>query len=326
MSNEHNQSTVARRASAAGTGRGTRRGTSSFHAYWKYKYLTLLFLPAVVYYIVFHYIPIYGVIIAFKSYKFSLGILGSPWVGLEHFKDLFAVPSFWQVFRNTLIISLYKFIFGFPIPIIFALLLNEIRRAFFKKVVQTVSYFPHFLSWVVLAGMAVSFLSPSSGPVNLIMQAMGMKPIYFLGNPEWFRTVLVASDIWKELGWSTIVYLAAIAGVNPELYETATVDGAGRLQRVWSVTLPAMTPVITIMLIFAVGRLVSDDFDQVYNLLNPAVLGVGDVLGTYTYRMGLVNMEYSFATAVGLFRNIIAFVLILMANYIAKKINDYGLW
>ncbi|RAV14163.1 ABC transporter permease [Paenibacillus contaminans] len=303
-----------------------QRFTSSFHAYWKYKYLTLLFLPAIVYYVVFHYIPIYGVIIAFKSYKFSLGIWGSPWIGLEHFRDLFAVPSFWQVFRNTLLISSYKFVFGFPIPIVFALLLNEIRQAYFKRFVQTVSYFPHFLSWVVLAGMAIAFLSPSSGPVNLVLQALGMKPIYFLGNPEWFRTVLVASDIWKELGWSTIVYLAAIAGVNPELYEAATVDGAGRFQRVWSVTLPAMTPVITIMLIFAVGRLISDDFDQVYNLLNPAVLGVGDVLGTYTYRMGLVNMEYSFATAVGLFRNLIAFALILAANYIAKKINDYGLW
>lgn len=286
----------------------------------------LLFLPAVLYYIVFHYMPIYGVLIAFKSYKFTLGVWGSPWVGLKHFEDLFAIAGFWQVFRNTLLISCYKLVFGFPAPIVFALLLNEIRQAVFKRFVQTVTYLPHFLSWVVLAGLTIQFLSPSTGPINLLLKAAGLEPIFFLGDPSWFRSTLVATDIWKELGWGTIVYLAALSGVNPELYEAASMDGANRYQRMRHITLPAMTPVITIMLIFAVGRLVNDDFDQVFNLYNPAVMEVGDVLGTYTYRMGLVNMEYSFATAVGLFRNVVAFVLIVSANAIAKRINEYGLW
>ncbi|MBP1989404.1 ABC transporter permease [Paenibacillus eucommiae] len=299
---------------------------NSFSAYWKYKYLTLIFLPAIIYYVIFHYVPIYGVLIAFKSYKFSLGILGSPWVGFQHFRDLFAFDSFWQVFRNTFLISIYKLIFGFPAPIVFALLLNEIRLSIFKRLVQTISYFPHFLSWVVLGGLAVQFLSPSIGPINLLLQAIGLDPIYFLGDSKWFRTVLVGTEVWKGLGWGTIVYLAAIAGVNPELHEAATVDGANRFHRMRYITLPSMMPVITIMLIFAIGGMVNDDFDQVFNLYNPVVYEVGDVLSTYTYRMGLINMEYSFATAVGLFKNVIAFVLILSANAIAKKINDYGLW
>jgi len=319
-------STSAIRGGKAVADGRTKRRFESFRGYWKYRYLTLMFVPAAVYYVIFHYVPIYGVLIAFKNYKFSLGILGSPWVGLEHFRDLFALGSFWQVFRNTLLISFYKLVFGFPAPIVFAILLNEIRLSFFKKAVQTISYFPHFLSWVVLGGLAIQFLSPSIGPVNIALQALGFKPIFFLGSAEWFRSVLVATDIWKELGWGTIVYLAAITGVNPELHEAATVDGANRYHRIRYITLPAMAPVITIMLIFAVGRLVNDDFDQVFNLYNPAVMEVGDVLSTYTYRIGLVDMQYSFSTAVGLFKNIIAFTLVLIANAAAKKYNEYGLW
>ncbi|MFD0960236.1 ABC transporter permease [Paenibacillus chungangensis] len=296
------------------------------YGYWKHKYLTLLFVPAVAYYILFHYVPIYGVLIAFKSYKFSLGIWDSPWVGFQHFEELFALGSFWKVTLNTVLISLYKLIFGFPAPILFALLLNEIRLVLFKRVVQTISYFPHFLSWVVLAGLAMQFLSPGTGPINLLLQQMGLDPIFFLGSSDWFRPVLVVTDVWKELGWGTIVYLAALSGVNPEQYEAATVDGANRYHRMRYITLPAMTPVITIMLIFAIGKIVNDDFDQVFNLLNPAVMGVGDVLSTYTYRVGLVNMEYSFATAVGLFKNVIAFTLIVTANAVAKRLNEYGLW
>ncbi len=310
----------------AGIDPGIRKPRSSFYGYWKYKYLTLLFLPAVLYYFIFHYVPIYGVLIAFKNYKFSLGILGSPWVGLAHFREIFALDSFWQVFRNTVTISFYKLVFGFPAPIIFALMLNEIRVTIFKKTVQTISYFPHFLSWVVLGGLAMQFLSPSIGPINIVLQAIGLKPIYFLGDPGWFRSVLVATDIWKELGWGTIVYLAAISGVNPELHEAATVDGANRFHRIRYVTLPAMAPVITIMMIFMIGRLINDDFDQVFNLYNTAVMEVGDVMSTYTYRMGLVNMEYSIATAIGLFKNIIAFTLIIIANATAKKFSEYGLW
>jgi putative aldouronate transport system permease protein len=265
-------------------------------------------------------------LIAFKDYKFRLGILHSPWVGLEHFHDLFMKPSFWQVFRNTMIISTYKLIFGFPAPIVFALLLNEIKQMIFKRWIQTISYLPHFLSWVILSGILIEFLSPSVGPVNLVLKLFGVEPIYFLASPQWFRSVLVSSEIWKELGWSTIVYLAALTGVNPELYEAAKVDGASRFQRLLYVTLPALYPVITILLILAIGRIINDDFDQVFNLYNQAVYNVGDVLSTYTYRMGLVQMDYSLATAVGLFKNVIAFTLVIIANYIAKRINEYGLW
>ncbi|WP_262676293.1 ABC transporter permease [Paenibacillus sp. J5C2022] len=295
-------------------------------SYYKQKYLVLLFVPAIIYYIVFQYLPIYGIMIAFKDYRFSEGIWGSQWVGLEHFRDLFSLGSFWEVFRNTIVISFYKLIFGFPAPIILALLLNEVRHVLFKRTVQTISYMPHFLSWVVIAGLFVQFLSPSIGPINIFLQSIGLKPIYFLADPSWFRGVLVASDIWKDVGWGTIIYLAALTSINPELYEASTVDGANRIQNIFYITLPSMLPVITIMFIFAVGKIVNDDFDQIFNMYNPAVYSVGDVLSTYTYRRGMVEMEYSFATAVGLFKNVIAFVLIVMTNALAKKWNDYGLW
>ncbi|SDE55933.1 putative aldouronate transport system permease protein [Paenibacillus sp. UNCCL117] len=295
-------------------------------SYRKHKYLALMFAPAVLYYVIFHYVPIYGVLIAFKDYKFSAGIWGSEWVGLMHFRDLFTLGSFWEVFRNTIIISTYKLIFGFPAPIALALLLNEVRLVFFKRAVQTITYMPHFLSWVIIAGLFVQFLSPSIGPINVVLISLGLKPIYFLADPAWFRSVLVITDIWKDVGWGTIVYLAALTSISPELYEASKVDGANRFQNTIYITLPSLTPVITIMFIFAVGRLVNDDFDQVFNMYNSAVYSVGDVLSTYTYRKGLVGMEYSFATAVGLFKNIVAFTLVVLTNAIAKRINDYGLW
>lgn len=299
---------------------------SSLASYWKHKYLVLLFAPAILYYVIFHYVPIYGLLLAFKNYKFSLGIWGSEWVGLEHFKDLFSLGSFWEVFRNTIVISGYKLIYGFPAPIILALLLNEVRHALFKRAVQTISYLPHFLSWVVIAGLFTQFLSPSIGPINILLQSIGLQPIYFLADSNWFRTVLVSTEIWKDIGWGTIIYLAALTGINPELYEASKVDGASRFQNIYYITLPSMAPVITIMLIFAIGKMVNDDFDQIFNLYNPSVYNVGDVLSTYTYRRGLIQMEYSFATAVGLFKNVIAFVMIIATNAIAKKINNYGLW
>ena len=189
---------------------------SSFALYWKYRYLTLMFIPAVIYFIIFKYIPIYGIQIAFKSYRFKDGIFGSPWIGLENFKYLFSVPSFWEVLRNTLIISTYNLVLGFPAPIILALLLNEVRHAKFKKVVQTISYLPHFISWVVLGGIFVQFLSPSSGPINVVLKALGRNPIFFLADPRWFRTVLVVTSIWKGVGWNSIIYLATLSSIDPE--------------------------------------------------------------------------------------------------------------
>lgn len=297
-----------------------------FGQYWKYRHLTLLLLPGIIYFVIFRYIPIYGLVIAFKNFRFLDGIWGSPWVGLDVFKEVFSRISFWEVFRNTFLISIYKLIYGFTPPIIFALLLNEIRNPIFKKTVQTISYLPHFVSWVVLGGLFIQFLSPSIGPINILLKAVGLKPIYFLGDPSWFRTTLVVTDIWKSVGWGSIIYLASLSNIDPNMYEAAEIDGANRWQKVHFITLPSLSPVITIMLILAVGKLVNDNFDQIFNLYNPAVYEVGDVLSTYTYREGLENMSYSVATAVEFFKNIIAFILVLGANKLASRINEYGIW
>jgi len=299
---------------------------STIKKYIKYRALVLMFIPGLIYYLIFHYMPMYGLIISFKDFRIIDGIMASPWVGLKHFKTVFGSDDFWIVFKNTLVISGLKLIFNFPAPIIFALLLNEVKNIHLKKTVQTISYMPHFLSWVVLAGIVVNFLSPSTGPINMILKAFGAKPIYFVADRKWFREVLVLSAIWKEVGWGTIIYLAALSNINLELYEAAVLDGANRFKQTIHVTLPSISPVIIIMFIFAVGAVVNDDFDQIFNLYNPAVYSVGDVLSTYIYRMGLENMQYSFSTAVGLFKNTISFTLIIITNYLSNKFSDYGLW
>ncbi len=290
------------------------------------KAFLLMLIPGLIYYIVFCYMPMYGLVISFKDFKILDGIAASPWVGFKYYEMALSNPEFWRVFKNTLIISGLKLLICFPMPIIFALLLNEVRILRFKKTVQTVSYLPHFLSWVVLAGVAQSLLSPSTGPINSLLVSMGIKPIYFLADKEWFRPMLVILSLWKEVGWSSIIYLAALSSVDTELYEAATLDGAGRLKQTLHITLPSIANVIVIMFIFAVGGIVNDDFDQIFNLYNPAVYSVGDVLSTYVYRVGLEGMQYSYSTAIGLFKNVIAFVLILTTNYISGKFSDYGLW
>jgi len=285
-----------------------------------------MLLPGLIHYIIFRYGPIYGITIAFKDYRLIDGIIGSPWAGLKHFKILFGTSDVWEVFRNTLIISTYKLVFGFPAPIILALLINEIQNIGYKKVIQTVSYMPHFLSWVVLSGLVVNFLSPSTGPINGLLRALGKEPIFFVASPKYFRAVLVISSIWKEIGWNSIIYLAAISNVDIQLYESAVLDGANKLKQAIYITLPSITSVIVIMLIFSVGGIVNDDFDQIFNLYSPVVYSVADVFSTYVYRMGLENALYSFSTAAGLFKNIIAFALIIATNYIARKLSDYSLW
>ena len=294
--------------------------------YWNNRFLFVLLIPGLIFFLVFKYLPIYGLLIAFKDYNFFDGILGSPWTGLSVFQEVFSTPSFWEVFRNTIVISSLQFVIGFPAPIIFALLLNEIVSKRAKRTIQTISYLPHFVSWVILGGLFLQFLSPSSGPVNALIELMGGRPVYFLADPNWFVPVLVATDVWKSIGWGSIIYLAALASIDPELYEAAEMDGAHRWQRLVSITLPALAPVITIMLILATGKLMDDNFDQIFNLYNPAVYGVGDVMSTYMYRKGLAEMQYSFATAVGLFKNLLSFTILLGANWLAKKINDHGLW
>ncbi len=294
--------------------------------YWKNRYLVALFAPGILFFLVFKYVPIYGLVIAFKDYNFFDGIMKSPWVGLAVFKELFKLRSFAEVFNNTIVISVLQFVFGFPAPIIFALLLNEVRNFRAKKTFQTISYLPHFVSWVILGGIFMQFFSPSIGPINILIKNLGGKPIYFLADPAWFRFVLVVTEVWKSIGWGSIIYLAALSSIDPELYEAAEIDGAGRWVRMRSITLPSLSPVITIMLILAIGKLVNDNFDQVFNLYNPAVYKVGDVMSTYMYRTGLMNMEYSLSTAVGLFKNTISFALVLGANAVAKRINEYGIW
>ncbi len=292
----------------------------------KHKLHLMMIIPVILWYLLFKYGPLYGVTLAFKEYMIRLNITGSPWVGLDNFRRLFDSYDFWNVFQNTIIIAGLKFLFGFPAPILLALMLNELRPQKYKRIVQSFSYLPHFISWVILTGIFMVILSPTRGPVNTLLKSMGMESIYFLGDPKYFRGTLVVTGIWKGVGWGSIVYLAALGGVNEELYDAARVDGCGRWGRIWHVTLPGIAPVVTIMLILNMGSLVEDDFDQIFNLLNDAVMGVGDVLGTFVYRQGMRNLDYGYATAVELFRNIISLVLVVSANFISKRINEYGLW
>jgi len=299
---------------------------STIKQYKKHKSLFLLFLPVLVYFFVFKYLPMYGIVIAFKDYYPRIGVFKSEWVGFKNFEKLFSGIYFLPVLRNTLIISFAKLIFGFPVPIILCLLLNEVKNIKFKKTIQTISYLPHFIGWVVLAGIVKEVFSPSRGIVNYIIQALGGEPIFFLGSKEWFRDILVITNIWKGCGWGSIVYLAAIAGIDSQLYEAADLDGANRLQKIRYITLPGIVPIIVIMLILNVGTVINDDFDQIYNLLNAQVMAVGDVIGTYTYRVGLQQMNYGYSAAVGLFKNVIALIMVTGSNKLSRKLSDSSLW
>jgi putative aldouronate transport system permease protein len=304
----------------------TGKNHSIWNEYKKCKYLFLLLIPVIVYFFIFHYLPMYGVIIAFKDFSPLKGIIRSDWIGLKHFRKLFSGMYFLPVLRNTLIISFSKLLFGFPAPIILCLVLNEVKSLRFKKAVQTVSYLPHFIGWVVLAGIVKEVFSPSHGLVNYIIQLFGGNPIFFVGSKQWFRPVIVGSSIWRNIGWDSIVYMAAIAGIDSQLYEAADLDGAGRMQKIRYITLPSLIPTIVIMFIFAVGGVMADDFDQIYNMLNAQVMDVGDVIGTYTYRVGLQQMDYGYATAVGLFKNVISLVLVTLCNKLSKTLSGSSLW
>lgn len=286
----------------------------------------MLLIPCVVYFIIFNYLPMYGLVIAFKDFKFSKGILGSPWCGLENFRYLFELKDFYRVFGNSLTLSITKLLITFPIPIILAILINEIPFTKYKKVSQTMIYLPYFISWVVLGGILVNLLSPSWGIVNDIIKKFGGEPIFFLGSDKYFRGIAITSHVWKNAGWDTIIYLAAITGVNPDLYEAAKIDGAGRLQRIWHVTLPCIKPTIIILLLLAVGGIMNNGFEQIYMLQNGSNLAVSEVFETYTYKMGIVNGRYSFASAVSMFNSVIGFVLLTIANKIAKMMGEEGIF
>jgi len=287
----------------------------------------IMLAGAFAYYLLFHYLPIYGVLIAFKDYRIVDGILGSPWAGFKYFKQaLFESPLFWGVFKNTVIISSLKFLVNFPAPIVLALMMNEIKHLKFKKVTQTISYLPHFISWVVLAGIFRNILSPSSGIINSAIRSMGGGSIFFMGSNVWFRWVLVFTSTFKGVGWGTIIYLAALSNVNVELYEAASIDGAGRLRQTFMVTLPAISNIIILQFILSIRGIIGDDFQQIFNMYSPVVYQTGDVIATYNYRLGLESMRYSFSSAVGLFMNVIGMFLVVTTNWVVKNFSEYGLW
>nr|WP_051254992.1 ABC transporter permease subunit [Pontibacillus marinus] len=285
-----------------------------------------MLIPGILYFIIFKYIPLGGIVIAFQDYNVFNGVFDSPWVGFKHFKNLFEYPEFYQVLNNTILISLYQLILGFPAPIILALLLNEVRKMMFKRTIQTVLYLPHFLSWVIVGGLVISFLSPSTGLVNEVIKYFGGAPIFFVQEPEYFRGIIVSSAIWKEVGWGTIIYLAAIAGINPELYEAAEVDGAGKLRQAISITIPSILPTIMVLLLLKIGNILDLGFEQIYMLLNPLVRDTGEVFDTYIYRVGLLGGQYSYTTAIGLFKSVVGFILLVGANKLSKKITGNSVY
>ncbi len=295
----------------------------------KYKFYYLLALPGILYLLIFKYGPMFGLVIAFKDYDPYSGVAGifaSQWVGLANFNKFFESYYFGRIMGNTLIISMYKLLFGFPAPILFALLLNELRGKRFKKTVQTISYIPHFISWVIVAAMLSSLLTTDNGMINVILNRCGLRSISFLTNPKYFRTVLVLSDIWKSIGFGSIVYLAAITGVDQEQYEAADIDGANRLQRILYITLPSISSVVVIMLIFRVGGLLDAGFEQVFLLYSPSVYKTADIIDTFVYRVGLEEHDYSYSVAVSFFKSVVAAVLLLSANFISRRISDEGIW
>lgn len=300
------------------------KGTLSYIK--KKKYLYILLIPCIAYFAIFHYVPMYGVIIAFKKFNFSKGILGSEWIGLENFRYMFGLKDFYNVFWNSIYLSFLRIVFTFPIPIILALMINEMGHVIYKKFIQTVIYLPHFISWVVIGGILVNFLSPTWGVVNGLLKNFGFEPIFFLAKAEYFRPIVVVSSIWKEAGWGTIIYLAAITGINPELYEAAIVDGANRLQRLWHITLPCIRTTIVILLVLRIGSIMGNGFEQIFVLQNPQNLSVSEVFETYTYRVGILGGRFSFATTVGLFTSTVGMIFLIISNKIAKLLGEEGIW
>lgn len=292
---------------------------------WNYRWLYLLVLPTIIYFLIFAYAPFVGVQIAFKDFKIFTGMWQSPWVGFEHFQALFSSQKFPQLLENTLLISLYRIVFGFPVPVIFALMLNEVRHIFFKRSIQTVTYFPHFLSWVIFAGVVINILGPT-GIVNTMVINNGGHRLNFLTNPDLFRSVIVGTGILKEFGFSAIIYLAALTGIDPQLYESAKVDGAGKLRQIWHVTLPGLRPVMAVLLVISLGSVLDAGFDQIFQLLTGPTYPVGDIIDTYVYRVGLQQAQYELATAVGLFKGVVGLILIVIANYLLRRLGQRSIW
>ena len=311
--------------------RETSKPLVRIHASWQYflkkKYLYLLLLPGVVFFFIFNYVPMYGVIIAFKNFNFSKGIMGSPWSGLDNFKYLFGMADFYRVIYNSITVSVMRWLVTFPLPIFLAICLNEVPWKPYKRVTQTLIYLPYFISWIVISGILINFLSPSWGVVNNILkQNFGMEPIFFLGDDKYFRGIVILTSVWKNTGWDTIIYLAAITSISPELYEAAIVDGANRLQRIRHILLPGIKSTIIVIMLLNIGNILNNGFEQMYALQNNNNILVSEVFETFTYRLGMISGRFSFATTVGLFMGLIGTILLLSANRIAKWLGEDGIF
>lgn len=289
-------------------------------------WLYVMLVPSLALILIYAYGPLFGLSIAFKEYDIAQGIMKSPWVGLAKFRYLFKNPNFKRVITNTVTLSMMKLACRFAAPVAVAILLNEVRSTAFKRTTQTLVYLPYFVSWVALSGVFISILSPTDGAVNQIVKAFGLKPVYFLGDPKIFPGVMVVTDIWKEFGYGTIVYMAALTSIDPSLYEAASIDGAGRASKIWHITIPGITSILVLMGILSLGGLMNAGFDQVFNLYNPMVYKTGDILDTFTYRIGMVNAQYDTATAVGLIKSVVSLVLVSSSYYAAYKLADYRIF
>lgn len=290
------------------------------------RWLYVMAIPGMLYFIIFKYLPMWGLLTAFQDYQPALGMLRSKWVGLRHFERFFFDSSFLLLFKNTLILAIYNLIFFFPLPIILALLLNEVRQELFKRSIQTIVYLPHFVSWVVVAGMSYIFFANEDGIINEALAALGFEKVDFLISSEWFRTMIISQVVWKETGWGTIIFLAALAGVDQQLYEAATMDGARRFRRLWHITLPAIRSVIVVLLILRLGDFLDTGYEQIFLMLNSMNREVGEVFDTYVYRVGIQQGQFSYSSAVGLFKSVVGLVLVALANRLAKKFGESGLY
>ena len=288
--------------------------------------LYLSLLPALLLLLVFNYVPIYGIVIAFKNFQASRGILGSPWNNFENFEVLFGSFQFQRVMRNTVIISVQRIVFGFPAPILLALIINEFANSWWKKGIQSITYLPHFISWVVMAGILVEILSPQRGIIGYLYTVLGRDAPLLLTNQNVFRPILIATDVWKEVGWGSVIYLAAISSIDPTMYDVARIDGAGRVRQATSITLPSLLPVITILFILRLSGILNAGFDQIFNLYNELVYEVADIIDTYMYRVGIQSQEFEFATAAGLFKNVVGVALIVLVNAVIRRFSDHGIW
>ena len=288
--------------------------------------LYLMLLPTIIWLIVFLYKPMYGLQVAFKEYSLFLGVDRSPWIGFEHFQTLFGNEQFLRALKNTVIISFYSLLIGFPVPILLALMFNEVLNQTFKKSAQTIVYLPHFISSVIIAGIVITAFSPSAGIINTVIGWFGIDPIYFLVKPEWFRPIFIGTTIWQEAGFQSIVYLAAISGVSPTLYESAVVDGASRWQMMWKITIPSIMTTIIIMLIIRIGNILEVSFEMIILLYQPSTYETADVVNTLIYRQGIQNGQYGFAAAAGLFNAVVAFVLVMSANALSRRYSRTSLW